>query len=56
MLQCQPVTSYSKRHETGRSPIQGFDKYRLVINLKVAKTLGLTMPLPQLGPADEVIE
>ncbi len=40
----------------GDLPIQGTDRYRLAINLRVAKALGLTMPLPLLGLADEVIE
>jgi putative ABC transport system substrate-binding protein len=37
-------------------PVQQSTKVQLVVNLKAAKTLGITVPLSLLGRADEVIE
>jgi ABC-type uncharacterized transport system substrate-binding protein len=40
----------------GELPVQQTTKAELVVNLKSAKILGINVPLPLLGRADEVIE
>ena len=40
----------------GELPVQQSTKVELIINLKTAKALGITFPLPLIGRADEVID
>ena len=48
--------AFSKAQSPSDLPVQRPDKYMLILDLKTAKLLGITVPLPLLGRADEVIE
>jgi putative ABC transport system substrate-binding protein len=56
----RPLVAYIANVLQGASPaempIRLIDKYELVINLKTAKALGLTIPPAVLARADELIE
>jgi putative ABC transport system substrate-binding protein len=45
-----------KGEKAGELPVQQSTKVEMFLNLKIAKALGITVPLPLLGRADEVFE
>ena len=50
------IRPHSQGREAGRLPVPAVQKVELILNLKTAKALGITIPLPLLGRADEVVE
>jgi ABC-type uncharacterized transport system substrate-binding protein len=46
----------AKGEKPGELPVQQATRLEMFLNLKAAKALGITVPLPLLGRADEVIE
>jgi putative ABC transport system substrate-binding protein len=50
------VNRIFRGEKVGELPVQAATKYAMVVNLKTAKTLGLTVPPSLLATADEVVE
>ena len=55
-LQVQYAVRCLKGEKPSDMPIEQLRHFEFGLNLKAAKSLGLTIPLPILGRADQVIE
>jgi putative ABC transport system substrate-binding protein len=55
-VRCGPLANLLPETRHSNLPVEQASKYELVINLKAAKALGLTIPRSLLLRADEVIQ